>query len=341
MSVAPGKLPESVPVSRPSAEELERRLEAATAAAGASQGPTPEEIQVPVMESLDRMITGVITAVPPLLLVLAAWQVWNRELHWRDIAIFLIMYVPTGLGVTVGFHRLFTHRSFKTSPLLRGILAVAGTMAVEGPIISWVADHRKHHAYSDHLGDPHSPHVDHGVGVRGALRGLLHAHVGWLFDHQQRGARERFAPDLLADPVVAFVDKTFLLWSLLGFAIPFGLGVWMGGTVDAGLEGMLWGGAVRMLVLHHVTYSINSLCHFFGRRRFATEDHSRNLSWLAPFSLGEAWHNNHHAFPTSAFHGMARSELDLSGLIIAGLERAGLVWDVQRIAPERLAAKAV
>jgi stearoyl-CoA desaturase (delta-9 desaturase) len=328
-------------VSRPSAEELDRRLEAATAPADASQGPTPEEIQVPVMESLDRAITGVITAVPPLLLVLAAWQVWNRELHWRDIAIFLIMYVPTGLGVTVGFHRLFTHRSFKTSPLLRGILAVAGTMAVEGPIISWVADHRKHHAYSDHLGDPHSPHVDHGVGVRGALRGLLHAHVGWLFDHQQRGARERFAPDLLADPVVSFVDKTFLLWSLLGFAIPFGLGVWMGGTVDAGLEGMLWGGAVRMLVLHHVTYSINSLCHFFGRRRFATDDHSRNLSWLAPFSLGEAWHNNHHAFPTSAFHGMGRSEFDLSGLIIAGLERAGLVWDVQRIAPDRLAAKAV
>jgi stearoyl-CoA desaturase (delta-9 desaturase) len=345
MSVAPGKL--SAPT--PSVEELESRIAPPAAAATTAttpsaqtlRGPAPEEIQEPVMEGLDRAITGVITAVPPLLLVLAAWQVWNRELHWRDIAIFAIMYVPTGLGVTIGFHRLFTHRSFKTSPLLRGILAVAGTMAVEGPIISWVADHRKHHAYSDRFGDPHSPHVDHGVGLRGALRGLLHAHVGWLFDHQQRGARERFAPDLLADPVVSFVDKTFLLWSLLGFAIPFGLGVWMGGTVDAGLEGMLWGGAVRMLVLHHVTYSINSLCHFFGRRRFTTDDHSRNLSWLAPLSLGEAWHNNHHAFPTSAFHGMGSREFDVSGLIIAGLERVGLVWDVQRIAPERLAAKAV
>lgn len=345
MSVAPGKL--SAPT--PSVEELESRVTSAAVAARtaapppkqALPGPAAEEIQEPVMEGLDRAITGVITAVPPLLLVLAAWQVWNRELHWRDIAIFAIMYVPTGLGVTIGFHRLFTHRSFKTSPLLRGILAVAGTMAVEGPIISWVADHRKHHAYSDRFGDPHSPHVDHGVGLRGALRGLLHAHVGWLFDHQQRGARERFAPDLLADPVVSLVDKTFLLWSLLGFAIPFGLGVWMGGTVDAGLEGMLWGGAVRMLVLHHVTYSINSLCHFFGRRRFTTDDHSRNLRWLAPLSLGEAWHNNHHAFPTSAFHGIGRGELDVSGLIIAGLERVGLVWDVQRIAPERLAAKAV
>jgi stearoyl-CoA desaturase (delta-9 desaturase) len=305
------------------------------------EGPTPEEIQEPILESLDRAITGVITFVPPLLLVLAGWQMWNHELRWRDIAIFLILYIPTGLGVTVGFHRLFTHRSFKTSPALRGVLAVLGTMAVEGPVISWVADHRKHHAYSDRIGDPHSPHVDHGVGWRGALRGLLHAHVGWLFDHTQRGSRERFAPDLLADPVVSFVDRTFVLWALLGLAIPFGLGVLLGGTVSAGLEAMLWGGAVRMLVLHHVTYSINSLCHFFGRRRFATEDHSRNLMWLAPFSLGEAWHNNHHAFPTSAFHGMGRRELDVSGLVIAALERAGLVWDVQRIGESRMAAKAL
>jgi stearoyl-CoA desaturase (delta-9 desaturase) len=304
-------------------------------------GPSPEEIQEPVMENVDRAITGVITIVPPLLLVLACSQMWNHELRWRDVAIFLVMYIPTGLGVTIGFHRLFTHRSFKTSAGMRGLLAVLGTMSVEGPVISWVADHRKHHAYSDRVGDPHSPHVDHGGGWRGSLRGLGHAHVGWLFDHSQRGARERFAPDLLADPVVAFVDRTFLLWSLLGFAIPFGLGVLLGGTLAAGLEGLLWGGVVRMLVLHHVTYSINSLCHFFGRRRFATDDHSRNLLWLAPFSFGEAWHNNHHAFPTSAFHGMGRGELDLSGLVISGLERAGLVWDVQRIAPARQAAKAL
>jgi stearoyl-CoA desaturase (delta-9 desaturase) len=255
------------------------------------------------------------------------------------------MYVPTGLGITVGFHRLFTHRSFKTRPWLRGVLAVLGTMAVEGPVISWVADHRKHHTYSDRHGDPHSPHVDshgdHASGWRGALRGLAHAHVGWLFDHTQRGARERFAPDLLADPVVSFVDRTFLLWALLGMAIPFGLGALWGGTVAAGLEAMVWGGAVRMMVLHHVTYSINSLCHYFGRRRFATGDHSRNLQWLAPFSLGEAWHNNHHAFPTSAFHGMGRREFDVSGLVISALERTGLVSDVQRVAPEKQAAKAL
>jgi stearoyl-CoA desaturase (delta-9 desaturase) len=214
-------------------------------------------------------------------------------------------------------------------------------MAIEGPVVAWVADHRKHHAYSDRLGDPHSPHVDHGGGWRGALRGLLHAHVGWLFDHSERGSRERFAPDLLADPVILFVDRTFVVWSLLGLAIPFGLGVLIGGTVAAGLEGMLWGGAVRIFVLHHVTYSINSLCHFFGRRRYATSDHSRNLLWLTPFSLGEAWHNNHHAFPTSAVHGLGRWEIDLSGGLILAMERAGLVWDVQRPSPARRAEKAL
>jgi stearoyl-CoA desaturase (delta-9 desaturase) len=304
-------------------------------------GPTPEEIRAPELESLDRAITGLITLVPPLLLVLGAVQLWNDQLHWRDIGIFLLMYIPTGLGVTVGFHRLLTHRSFKTKPWVRGLFAVLGTMSVEGPVISWVADHRKHHVYSDRFGDPHSPHVDHGGGWRGALRGLGHAHVGWLFDHTQRGARDRFAPDLVADPVVSFVDRTFILWSLVGLAIPFGLGVLLGGTIQAGLDGLLWGGAVRILVLHHVTYSINSLCHFFGRRSYATGDHSHNLGWLAPLSFGEAWHNNHHAFPTSAFHGLERRQLDLSGLVISAMEKVGLAWDVQRIAPERRAAKAL
>jgi stearoyl-CoA desaturase (delta-9 desaturase) len=307
----------------------------------APEGPTPEEIQEPIMENLDRAITGVITVVPFLLVILAAWQLWNRELHWRDVFIFFVMYIPVGLGVTVGYHRLLTHRAFKTSPWMRGVLGILGTMSIEGPLISWVADHRKHHAYTDRLGDPHSPHVDHGVGLSGALRGLGHAHMGWLFNHTQRGSRERFAPDLIADPVISFIDKTFIVWSLLGLAIPFGLGVLIGGTVDDGLEAMLWGGAVRVFLLHHVTYSINSLCHFFGNRRFATDDHSRNLLWLAPLSFGEAWHNNHHAFPTSAFHGMGPREIDFSGITITALERMGLVWDVQRISPDRQAAKAV
>jgi stearoyl-CoA desaturase (Delta-9 desaturase) len=286
-------------------------------------------------------VTLAIVIVPFAGLGVAVWLAWGHGLSLADVLLAVVFYLMTGLGVTVGFHRLLTHRSFRCGPALRGTLAVLGTMSVEGPVVSWVSDHRKHHAYSDRPGDPHSPHVDHGGGWRGALRGLVHSHVGWLFDHTQRGSRGRFASDLLADPVVAFVDRSFVLWSLAGLAIPFALGLAIGGTLAAGLYAMLWGGAVRIFVLHHVTYSINSLCHFFGHRRFATGDQSRNLLWLAPFSFGEAWHNNHHAFPTSAFHGMARGELDVSGLVIAGLERVGLAWDVQRISAQRRAAKAV
>jgi stearoyl-CoA desaturase (delta-9 desaturase) len=280
-----------------------------------------------------------VTVLPVLALGFVAWQVWGDWFGKSDLIVFGIMYVATGLGITVGFHRLFTHRSFKTRRPVRGLLAILGSMAIEGPIVSWVADHRKHHAFSDQLGDPHSPHVDHGHGLRGALRGLGHAHVGWLFVHTQRGRRERYAPDLMKDPIVAWVDRTFFVWAIAGFPIAFGLGVAIGGSVLAGLTGMLWGGLVRMLVLHHVTYSINSLCHFFGRKPFETGDESRNLAWLAPLSFGEAWHNGHHAFPTSARHGLERWQLDVSAGVIALLERIGLAWDVVRVSPEKLAAK--
>jgi stearoyl-CoA desaturase (delta-9 desaturase) len=207
-------------------------------------------------------------------------------------------------------------------------------------VISWVADHRKHHAFSDRPGDPHSPHVDHGVGWTGALRGLAHAHVGWLFRHDQRGARARYAPDLLADPTLRFVDRTFVVWALGGLALAFGLGFAIGGSIAAGLTGLLWGGGVRLFVLHHATYSINSICHVFGRRSFTTSDESRNVFWLALFSFGESWHNNHHAFPTSARHGLGRGQLDVSAIVIRGLERCGLAWDVVEVSPERRRSKA-
>jgi stearoyl-CoA desaturase (Delta-9 desaturase) len=297
--------------------------------------PSTDDVEPVLHETRDRIITGTVTVVPFLALGVVGWQVWAELLHWRDIAVFAIVYLITGLGVTVGFHRLFTHRSFATTPWMRGIFAAMGSMAIEGPVISWVADHRKHHAFADQPGDPHSPHVDHGVGWRGALRGLLHAHMGWLFIHNQRGARMRYAPDLVADPVVSWVDRTFVLWVLGGLGAAFGLGWLIGGTLTAALTGLLWGGAVRILVLHHVTYSINSLCHFFGRKRFDTGDESRNLAWLSFLSLGEAWHNNHHAFPTSAAHGLRWWELDLSSAVIRGLERVGLAWDVVRIDPAR------
>jgi stearoyl-CoA desaturase (delta-9 desaturase) len=291
-----------------------------------------------VHERRDRIITGIVTAAPVLSLFFVGWQLWASVLGWNDVFVFLVLYMLTGLGVTVGFHRLFCHRAFKTTRWVRTVLAILGSAAIEGPVISWVADHRKHHAFSDRAGDPHSPHLEQG-GWSGALRGLFHAHVGWLFIHTHRGRRERYAPDLLADPAVTWVDRTFLVWALGGLAAAFSLGWLFGGRLRDGLTGLLWGGAVRILVLHHVTYSVNSLCHFFGRHPFDTGDQSRNLAWLAPLSLGEAWHNNHHAFPTSAEHGLRGRQLDVSALVIAGLERVGLAWDVVRVTPERQAGK--
>ena len=299
----------------------------------------PDDVEPVVSERRDRVITAIVTAVPILSLFFVGWQLWASLLGWNDIFVFLLLYALSGLGVTVGFHRLLTHRAFKTTRSVRAALAILGSAAIEGPVISWVADHRKHHAFSDQPGDPHSPHVDHGGGWIGASRGLLYAHVGWLFVHSHRGRRTRYAPDLLADPVVSWVDRTFLVWALGGLVAAFGLGWLFGGRLRDGFTGVLWGGAVRILVLHHATYSINSLCHFFGRRRFDTGDESRNLAWLAPLSLGEAWHNNHHAFPTAAEHGLRRWELDPSALVIRALERVGLAWDVVRVSPEHQATK--
>ena len=301
--------------------------------------PGPADVEPVVHENLHRTLTGLVTGVPALALALAAWQSWDGLLRPRDLAIFAVLYVLTGLGVTVGFHRLFTHRSFKTGPVLRAVLAILGSAAIEGPVISWVADHRKHHAFSDAPGDPHSPHVDHGVGLGGALRGLVHAHIGWLFVHDQRGARDRYAPDLMADPVMRFVDRWFYVWAVGGVAAAFGLGFLLGGTWEAALTAGLWGGAIRLMLLHHVTFSINSICHVFGRRRFKTPDESRNVFWLSLITFGESWHNNHHAFPTSARHGLGRWELDPSALVIRGLARVGLAWDVVSVDPERQTRK--
>jgi stearoyl-CoA desaturase (Delta-9 desaturase) len=303
--------------------------------------PTVEDIQPVENENLDRFLTGTITAIPFVALLIVGWQLWNDALYWGDLVVFGVCYVLTGLGVTVGFHRHLTHRAFKAKRWVRGSLAIFGSAAIEGPVIAWVADHRKHHAFADVEGDPHSPHVDHGHGVKGALKGLLHAHVGWLFIHTHRGNKQRYAPDLIADPMIRWIDRTFVLWVGVGLLVPFGLGYLIGGTWQTALTGLLWGGAVRMLVVHHVTYSINSLCHFFGRQAFNTGDESRNLAWLAPFTFGEAWHNNHHAFPTSYEHGMRRWQIDPSRWVILGLEKMGIVWDVVRISPERQARKAL
>mgnify|MGYP001075122647 CR=1 FL=1 len=291
-------------------------------------------------QTRDRVITGLVCVLPFVALGVAAWQSWQGLLGWTDLVIFGVAYVLTGLGVTVGFHRLLTHRSFKTTKPVKAMLAILGSAAIEGPVTAWVADHRKHHQFSDRPGDPHSPHVDHGGGWTGALRGLFHAHMGWLFVHTQRGAKARYARDLRADPMMRFIDKTFPLWAIGGLAACFFAGWAIGGSVEKGFTALLWGGGVRILFVHHLTYAVNSLCHFSGRRDFETPDESRNVWWLAPFTFGEAWHNNHHAFPTSARHGLRRLQIDPSAAVIWALEKAGLAWDVVRVAPERLERKA-
>ena len=290
-------------------------------------------------KTVGRAANGFFTFVPIVLLGVAVWRAWGGALHWQDLVVMAIGYTLTAVGVTVGFHRLFTHRSFKTRLPIRVLFAVLGSAAVEGPLIEWVSTHRMHHRFSDQPGDPHSPHDDHGSGWGGAFRGLLHAHLGWLFVASECASPKRYAPDLLADPVMRWIDRLFGVWVLAGLAAAFGLGVALTGTVAGGLTGMLWGGAVRILLLHHATFSVNSLCHFFGRRSFSTGDESRNLAWLAIPTLGEAWHNNHHAFPTSAHHGLTRWQLDPGGWLIDALERVGLAWDVVRIAPATQSAK--
>jgi stearoyl-CoA desaturase (delta-9 desaturase) len=305
--------------------------------------PSTQPLVVPVTEVrpvtmplIDRIASGVITGVPPLMVLIGMYFGWTAHmLVWQDLLVLGIMYCGIGAGVTVGFHRLLTHRSFKCSAPLRAFWAILGSMAAEGPVIDWVATHRKHHQYSDIEGDPHSPHNHERSGFRGELRGLAHAHVGWVFSDMEVADETRYAKDLLADPWVKFVDRTFVVWVIAGLAVAFGLGVALTGTVDGGLTALLWGGAARIFFVHHATFSINSLCHYFGKQEYDTGDHSRNLAWLAIPTWGESWHNNHHAFPTNFRHGLKRWQLDPSAIMIRGMEMCGLAWDVVRVDPER------
>jgi stearoyl-CoA desaturase (delta-9 desaturase) len=276
--------------------------------------------------------TNLAAVVLPFVAFLAALVLlWNRAVDWTDLGILAAMWLVTGFGVTVGYHRLLTHRAFLTYKPIEYAFAAAGTMSVQGPVIDWVADHRKHHAHSDEEGDPHSPHVGHGSG----LAGLWHAHVGWLFETNGMASRRKYAADLVADPGMRFLSRHFQWLVVLSLLVPFGLGMLLTGTLVGGLTGLLWGGLVRIFLVHHITWSINSVCHFHGARRFATEDHSTNVWWLSLASLGESWHHNHHAFPRSAFHGLRGWELDPSGLLIRAMRKVGLAWNVVAIAPER------
>ncbi len=274
--------------------------------------------------------------IPFVGLVVAIVLLWHHGIGPLQLGLLVFFYVATAFGVTLGFHRMLTHRAFESSRPFRAVVAVLGSMSAQGPVITWVADHRMHHAFTDRDGDPHSPHLS-GPGLWGAVKGLWHAHMGWLLVSASTASPDRFAPDLVNDPLIQSIDNLFLAWVALGFAIPFAVGWLFGGSVGAALTALLWGGLVRIFLLHHVTFSINSVCHFAGRRRFDIDDESRNVFWLSPLSMGEAWHHNHHAFPTSAFHGLTFWErlADPTGWLIALLEKLGLIWNVKRVSPER------
>ena len=261
------------------------------------------------MTSAQRTFNLIGVVVPFLALIVGIYLLWNTLVDTSDLVVLAVMYVICGLGVTVGFHRMLTHRAFSTHKWMQYLLAILGSMAVQGPVISWVADHRKHHAHTDEEGDPHSPH-GHGDGFKGAVKGLWYAHMGWLFDRQGQAKFGKYAKDLVEDRGFRLINRLFPLWLALGIALPAALGYAIEGTLAAAATGALWGGLVRVFLLHHVTWSINSVCHFFGSRRFDVEDHSTNVFWLAPLSFGESWHHNHHAFPRSATHGLKWYEVD-------------------------------
>jgi stearoyl-CoA desaturase (delta-9 desaturase) len=292
------------------------------------------------MTRLEKSVNLAAVVIPFLAVLAAIPLLWNRLVSPTDLAILAAMYLLTALGVTVGFHRLLTHRAFQTSAALQYTFAILGSMAVQGPVIAWVADHRKHHAHTDVDGDPHSPHVGHGDGVRGVFSGLWHAHIGWLLVDQGRAERRRYAPELCEDRGMRRLNRWFPLLAVYGLAIPALAGYLVSGSIAGAATGLLWGGLVRVFFVHHVTWSINSVCHFTGSRRFDVDDHSTNVFWLALPTLGESWHHNHHAFPRSAQHGLRWWELDPSALVIGAMERLGLARNVVRITPERQAQKA-
>lgn len=273
-----------------------------------------------------QIATLIAVGAPFAGLVVAIRARGKYTLGAKELLVMCGMHMIAAVGITVGFHRLLTHRSFEAKPWVRGALTAAGSLAVEGKPTSWVADHRKHHDFADSHGDPHSPHVEHG-----GIRGFIHAHLGWLFS-EGYAPLDRYARDLRGDEVVMAIDRKFPLFVGLALAIPTALGAFLGGKrrrTEGAIKGFLWGGVIRIGLTHHVTWSVNSICHLFGKRPFKSGDRSTNNWVLALPTLGEAWHNGHHAFPTSARHGLENGQVDLSWLFILLLKRLGLVWNVK------------
>ncbi|MGI5126094.1 acyl-CoA desaturase [Pseudonocardia sp. CA-107938] len=282
-----------------------------------------------------HVIIYLFVAVPMVALVAAIPLVWGWGVGWQDLALMVVFYVPAILGITVGFHRHFTHKSFKAKKWLRVAMAISGSLAIQGNVLNWVADHRRHHAFSDREGDPHSPWL-HGTSPLAVAKGFLHAHMGWFFDRDETN-HKRFIPDLLADSAIVKVARTFGLWVTVSLVAPAVLGGLITWSWQGVVTGFFWGGLVRLAVCNHVTWSINSVCHMWGERPFKSRDRSVNFWPLAILSMGESWHNLHHADPTCARHGVLRGQIDISARLIWIFEKFGWVHDVRWPTPTRLA----
>ena len=286
-----------------------------------------------------QIVTVIAVVVPPIGLFSAMGLLWGVAFHPVDAALLIGFYVVCAFGTTIGFHRYFTHKSFEGRTPVKVVLAILGCMTMQGPLTQWVTDHRKHHALSDRDGDPHSPHVGHGDGILAAIRGFVHAHVGWLFTLKGMERGRDYGKDLYEDQLVRTIDRLYMVWVVLTFGLPFAIGYAVGGTWQWGLEGLVWGGLLRVFLYQHATFSVNSICHMFGRRHYRSRDEARNNWLVALLVFGEGWHNNHHAFPASARHGLHRFQIDASWWVIKGLEKLGLVWDVKHPTPEQMARR--
>ncbi|MDF9813631.1 fatty acid desaturase [Streptomyces sp. SPB162] len=285
----------------------------------------------------ERITLGAFIGVPFVALVAAIPLAWGWGMSWLDLGLMVGMYFIGCHGITIGFHRYFTHGAFKAKRPLRIALAVAGSLAVEGPVVRWVADHRKHHKYSDADGDPHSP-WRYGETVPALMKGLWWAHIGWMFD-TERTPQEKYAPDLMKDPAIRMISRQFLAFTLVSLAIPPLVGGLVTMSWTGAFSAFFWGSLIRVGLLHHVTWSINSICHAVGNRPFKSRDRSGNVWWLAILSCGESWHNLHHAEPTSARHGVLRGQVDSSARVIRWFEQLGWASDVRWPSKDRIAAR--
>jgi stearoyl-CoA desaturase (Delta-9 desaturase) len=318
-----------------------------SAAAGGAESPRqvkkPRRAAQPITYgrkgNLEIFFLWVFVVAPWAALAGGLWLTWNTAIamNWTQLALFLAFYVFTGLGVTVGFHRYLTHGAFKAKRWLRIMLTLAGTMAIEGAPIRWVADHRRHHQFSDEENDPHSP-WRFGHSTAGLTKGLVWAHMGWLFTRENTNSR-RFAPDLIADKDVRWFQKNFVYVLLFSLLLPTALGGLLTWSWQGAVAGYLWAGLVRIALVHHVTWSVNSVCHVFGERPFTTGDKASNVWWLAILSFGESWHNLHHADPTCARHGVDKGQIDSSARLIWFFEKMGWAWNVRWPKTDRLDSK--